>query len=539
MQCNEKTLYDKTIARRVRTASRRSKRTAASVLALGLLAGASASSMSPANAAPDFTGFTTFALATPLRVEIYEPAIPVPSSPQLEFNFSYTKVQGASGPIGSARASAMWPGDAVGEGLKTFGEQLGLPGPLTDGGYPVQVNAQNPGDTQSASQEFLPGSVGRVSTTDKKATAKVGYGTAGDVADGDTGSTPPPNLLDLLKDPTGLTGILLGTKTDKDGGSTPSGSPLGALSALVNVAGMDSISSTSYDPESDTVTASATARLGTVGLLGGLIKLNGVEVVTKTVSNIAQGAVTTKKIDIGSMSILGNKFGYTGKGFEAMGKENPLPGLPDDAIKALAKLGVKFEIGESKVTKEGPVGSVSAEGLRIEIDTQPLLSLLPKLPLDELVGQLPDLPGQAAILKGLIVALGDAHPKVALVLGQSRADAQTVKGIDPDAVVTPPVVDTPVTDTPVADVPVGDVPITDPGAPAETPPGNAPTDPFVPQKVSGLPPLGSIPMALLLGGLMLAAGLGWYIRRAGLIMFGGSATCAHGLKAGIPDLRKV
>lgn len=539
VQCKEKTLYDKTLARRMATASRRTKRSAAALAVMGLFVGGSAASLQPAVAAPDFAGFTTFASATPLKIEIYEPAIPIPASPQAEFDFSYTKVAGASGPIGTARASAMWPGDGVGEGLKTFGEQLGLPGALTDGGYPAQINAQSPGDVSTARQEFLPGSVGRVSTSDKKAVAKVGYGTTGDVIEGGTAAgAEPPNLLDILQgDPTALAGLLLGTATSKPGDEAPSSSPLGALGVVVAAGGMESISSTTYDVTADEVVATATARLGSVALLAGLVKLDGVEVVTKTTSNIAGGAKTTKSITIGAMSVAGNKFGYTGKGFVAMGKENPIPGLPDDPIKALAALGIKFAIGESSATKDGAAGSISAEGLRITIDTAPLLALLPKLPLADLVSNLPDLPGQAAILKGLIVALGEAHPRIDLVLGHAETNAQTVKALDFPVTPLPPAPGTTVVPPSTTVTP----PITDPGTP---PGGPVVTDP-VPDgitplsEVPGLPPLGSIPMALLIGGLLLASGLGWYITTAGNVLFGGAAACAHGLKAGIPDLRKV
>lgn len=545
VQCNEKTLYDKTIARRVTTASRGSKRAAAGLAVMGLFLSGSAAALSPATAAPDFAGFTTHARATPLRIEIHEPAIPVPATPQLEFNFSYTKVDGASGPIGTARGSALWPGDAVGEGLKTFGEQLGLPGALTDGGYPVQVNAQTPGDTASQTQEFIPGNTGKAITTDKKAVAKVGYGTTGDVAEGGDDAAAPPNLLDLLKDPAGLLGILTPTQQGKPGDPTPSGSPLGALGALISVSGMESISSTTYDPEADTVVASATARLGSVGLVGGLIKLTGVEVVSRTVSNIAGGAKTTKSIDIGSMSIAGQKFGFSGKGIVAQGKETAIPGLPDAPAAALKALGVSIELGESKATKDGPAGSLSAEALRITVDTAPLLTRLPKLPLADLIGQLPDLPGQAAILKGLILALGDAHPRVDLVLGQAVSSAQTVASIDggPTDPVDPGdggTGGTPVDGGVLPPSDSGEIPA-DSGSPIT---GEGPTEePVVnPPRVaasSKLPPLGSVPMALILGGILLASGLGWYIRRAGIVMFGGANTCAHGLTAGIPDLRKV
>jgi hypothetical protein len=46
-------------------------------------------------------------------------------------------------------------------------------------------------------------------------------------------------------------------------------------------------------------------------------------------------------------------------------------------------------------------------------------------------------------------------------------------------------------------------------------------------------------MLLLLGGLALASGAAWYLRSAGLLLFGGASACSFGLKAGIPDLRKA
>jgi hypothetical protein len=71
--------------------------------------------------------------------------------------------------------------------------------------------------------------------------------------------------------------------------------------------------------------------------------------------------------------------------------------------------------------------------------------------------------------------------------------------------------------------------------PTDTPKSTAETTPVA----KGLPPLRSIPMLLLLGGLALAAGAAWYLRYAGMMLFGGSSACAFGLKVGIPDLRKA
>ena len=52
--------------------------------------------------------------------------MPIPASPQAELEFAYTKVEAASGPTGAGVASWLWPGDSVGEGCKTFIEQLKL-----------------------------------------------------------------------------------------------------------------------------------------------------------------------------------------------------------------------------------------------------------------------------------------------------------------------------------------------------------------------------------------------------------------------------
>ena len=158
---DDMTLYDRTVVGRARSISRRAQRNASVLLAFILLAGATAAGSAPAHAVA-YGGFSTIATATPLKLEIFEPALPLPTEPQAEFDLSYTRVDGSSGPATSARASAMWPGAAIGEGLKTFGEQLGLPEALTGGGYPVQANAGFPGDTTQQSQEFLPGMIGRV-----------------------------------------------------------------------------------------------------------------------------------------------------------------------------------------------------------------------------------------------------------------------------------------------------------------------------------------------------------------------------------------
>ena len=183
----------------------------------------------------------------------------MPTEPQVEFDLSYTRVLGASGPTSTARASAMWPGAAVGEGLKTFGEQLGLPDALTGGGYPVQANAGFPGDTTEQYQEFFPGMIGRVNAGDKRTTAKVAY-TSSDVNDGDAGDSKaaPANPLDAL---TRALRCQAGAVHE----------PAGDVESADRLRRYDERLELDYD--GTTAVATATSRIGELRLLAGVIKL--------------------------------------------------------------------------------------------------------------------------------------------------------------------------------------------------------------------------------------------------------------------------
>jgi hypothetical protein len=524
----EKTLYDRTLVGRASSMGRRSKRTASTLLAFGLLAGGTAVGVAPAHADADggtvppvaaagaYGGFTTTATATPIKLEIFEPAIPIPTDPQAEFDLSYTRVLGGSGPATTARASALWPGAALGEGLKTFGQQLGLPGALTDNGYPVQANAGFPGDITQQSQEFLPGMIGRVEAGDKRTTAKVAY-TSSDVSDGDAGDgkKTSTNPLDALSQ-------LLGAKSGPP-------NPLGTLGLLIDFDGMTSVSSTDYD--GTTVIATATSRIGELRLLGGLISLNGVNVVTKVTSSLGGGAKTTQTVDVGGMTIVGQKFSYGPDGFTAVGKNIPVPGLPTSVAGLLKQLGVAIEVPKPEVAAKGSSGSVSAEAVRITLDTKPLRSKLPSLPLDGLVNKLPPLPGQANLLKGLLLSLNTIAPKLVVHLGSAQVSADTVSLVDLGGGAGTVAPGSTGSDLGGGAPSLGDTP-----PPAAD---DLKTTPTTVPVAKGLPPLRSLPTLLLLGGLALAAAAAWYLRYAGLVLFGGPSACAFGLQAGIPDLRKA
>ncbi len=114
------------------------------------------------------------------------------------------------------------------------------------------------------------------------------------------------------------------------------------MSLLIDFDGMTSVSSTDYD--GTTVVATATSRIGELRLLGGLIKLTGVNVVTKATSTLDGGAKTAQTVDVGGMTVAGQKFSYGPDGFTADGKVTPIPGMPASAAELLKSLGVEIEV---------------------------------------------------------------------------------------------------------------------------------------------------------------------------------------------------
>lgn len=558
--------------------------TAGATVAIGAPAGAAVHQLVPATS---YGGFATSAIATPLRVEIYEPAIPIPSEPQAELNFSYTKVVGSSGPNATARASALWPGDAVGEGLKVIVDQAGLPPQLGANGYPVQVNAAYPGDTSHAEQEPLPGSVERVRVGQTDAVARAGYssdgkvagdgssdGSSGGTGNGGSGGSPVPgvpglpplpglpgtststgstNPLTALShgDLSALGGALTGSGAAADGPSGSSAdpapsSPLGALGALIGVDGMSSSSRTSYSG-TDSVTATAAASLGELRLAGGVVTLSGMGVSAVTTSTLA-GSTAKPRVSYGELSIAGTPFAITSDGFEAAGNRTAIPGLPDAPAKALAMLGISIELPKPERSVKGAVSTLTASGPKITFDTGVLRSKLPSLPVDQIAKNIPD---SASQLRSLLLALNEAHPKFVIYAGRVTSEAQTIKAI------SFPIGGTATTGTPSAPAAAaggasaagGSAPLSSGGAPNLSAPstgdvaaGGAPGATTPIQNVSatpGLPPLGSVPGMLTLGGLALAAVAGWWFRRGMAVLFGGAGTCPHGLASGLPDLRKV
>lgn len=537
------------------------KRAALVGVATGLVAlGLPVSQAAASEKSTELGGYSLSAISTPIRVELYESLVPIPSTPQFEVNVAYTKALTSSGPASKGRSSWLWPGDPVGEGLKTFGEMLGLPPQLTEDGYQLQVNSEFPGDTQSQKDEPFPGTVMRTSADEEQTIAKAGYATGGDVKEGgekkseegDGDAPGAPGLPELPGAPAltdGLKTLAGGKKVaaaEEDDPGTPG---LEALAGVISAGGVQSLSKTEYGA-GDSVTATGISRIGDLELLGGVITAESVKVVSTTTSTLTTSK-STNNVQVGGLAIGGVPFGFGSDGAVVGGQKQEIPGLPDEADEALAQLGVSFKLPTATKTEDGASGEQSVRGLTVEIDVATLRNQIDTAPVDSVLGEIAkNLPDEAGPLKGLLGAPTQARPRIVIVLGDVATEAGAVEGFELDLPATPPAEEPPALESgdaaggSVGDLgggapTAGDVPVTASGdISGEVPAGDGTVQTGL-QQTAGLPPLGSIPGALMIGGLALAGVLGWWMQKMGGLVLGGATACAHGLASGIPDLRKA
>ena len=516
---------------------------------------------------PAYSGFATTAKATPVHIEVYEPTVPIPADPQAELSLGYSTVE-ADSSSSRARASYLWPGDAVGEGFKTIVENLGLPeevaGPLAEGGYPAQVNADSQSQQEQRDEPF-PGMVMRARAADDHTVAQTGYSTDCEVADdggddsgdgsggggggGDPAVPGVPGLPGLpLPTPSGGASTASGSGSD-DGGSKKSEDPSGdsscqipaELKALVDFGGY--ISTSDFTNTGRQVSATSRAALSDVSLLGGMITVSDVHTGAVALSNGRQGDPRGRS-GYGTLAIGPQEFTIGPDGVEAAGQSQKIPGLPDDPAKALAELGVTITAPSPKTQRHGAQAQTDAAGLVVTLDTAQLRSKLDAIPFDEIVSQIPD---QAGDLKKALGAAVHLSPKFVITLADAHSAVDTVQPIT----------------FPTAPVTGGGH--TGGGAPAGSGGGSrgaglgagvgsgAPTGApgaggvasadgtlgDAAPAAAGLPPLYSLPGALLLGGIALASVAGSYLRKVGALALGGAGSCSHGLDSGLPDLRKA
>ncbi|MGZ4449572.1 MAG: choice-of-anchor P family protein [Nocardioides sp.] len=547
--------------------ARRAGRSLAVLAVVGLALPLGGTAPAHAAADPAYSGYSTVAQASPVKIEVYEPTIPIPANPQGEVELGYSHVEADTGSA-QGRASYLWPGDAVGEGFKTIVENLGLPdqvsGPLAAQGYPVQVNSTYPSDQQSQADEPFPGMVMRTSASEGRTTAQTGYSTdcqvdpaqpSGGGGGGGGGGVPGVPGLPPLPSVPGLPPLPVpgakpsGQASPQAHARASSGKAAAddtscqlpaQLAALVDFGGYVSSSSSSND--GTTVGAKSRSALTDVELLGGVITVSGVHA-TSLASSDGRHAVPAGRAGYGTLAIAGQEFTIGPDGIRGHGQSQPIPGLPDQPAKALEALGVQITVPKPAYTHDGEQATSDVAALVVTIDTHQLRSKLDGVPFDQIVGAVPDQAGQ---LKSLLGAAVHLSPKFVITLGDATTSVNTVQGISfPTPTATPPAAGGTSGGTSGSSgatsggssTGVGSAPAA--GAPAGSSAPAAGTLTDAAPAGAGLPPLYSLPGALLFGGIGLAAAGGTWLRKIGLLALGGAGSCPHGLDSGLPDLRKA
>jgi hypothetical protein len=463
----------------------------------------------PAAADTSLGGYSAAANAAVLRLEVFDPTIPIPATPQIDGSVGYSSTTVETGPTTRALASYLWPGAVIGDG---FDQLLKQPGAT----YPLQVNSRFPATTTAPANNTIQLTDGNGMTTSSD-----GFNTNASVT-----------LLGLAGDNTNITGGVgtgLGKLMTKDPtkahqGLSPQPLPIGkSLAALITAQNLTSTSTTTVADK--TVTSVAHAAATNIGLLGGIIKINGLDVLSKVVSDGTKATVSGDAT-IGSVSILGVKLPISAQGINL-----GLPALSKTVSDLLSTLGLTFQTVPVTQSVNGAQGEFQGQALVISIDTKPLKSIVNDI-LSPLFAKFP--PNARTQLQPIL----DLGPKIVLNIGTADANASAAPAFNiggfgggtgggggggtsgggggtlPGAGGTLP----------------GATPNTSGGGTSIIPPSH--------QASLALPPLGAIPRALIIGALIVAALVGWFFRRAAAVLLGSAGSCDYGLVTGVPDLRK-
>jgi hypothetical protein len=465
---------------------------------------------SPA-AAAGLGGYNASAEASSVRIAIYEPAIPIPSTPQVDASLGYARSTTSTGPTSRALSSYLWPGDAIGDGLGT------LLGNEADA-YPVKVDSKYPASATAPAHNTAQLTDGNGMTTSADATTTQATTTGLEVG---------TNLLSGLGQ--GMCSLFHKTC------ATLPGLPLPA--PLSTIASLDNAKTQSTTTLTDTsITATASSTVSGLTLLGGLITIKGVHMTASSTSNGAKGADTGDASVVG-LEVLGKAVSL-GDPISLAGNDTPAPKVPIDLS---SQLGIKIEY----LTNSGAVSpstySVAADrnvqGLTITVDLGVLGKVLGNgalsTALAPLLGKIPQLgPLLVGLLKlgtKLVITVGDVRTSVSgtpAYVGGGFPGGTTLPPTSPGSSAGGPIVSS------------GGVPTLDQGA--AVPPGQTATPSTttpVTQAAFQFPGLGKTPSMLILLCLLAAGLAGWVFRAVGLALLGGE-DCAMGLAVGVPDLRQ-
>lgn len=490
----------------------------------------------PAPSLADTTlgGYSGVAQAEAIRIQIFEPEIPIPvnpGQPQVDGGVGYTKSNTDTGPVTRATASYLWPGDTVGDG---FGALVGN----DKAQYAIQVNSKYPATATAPAKntaQLTKGNGMTTSTDGFNTKASVtGLGIAG----------PDTDLLSGIgKGLRNLPGI--GNPTAPPGKDVSVPLPVGQmLAALATVQNVQSTSSVVVGK--DSVTSDAQAVMSNIKLLGGLINIDNMKVTSTTVSD-GKTAKTTGAIRPGAVTVAGTDLGLAGQGVKLGSSSTKLPKLPSTVTDLLHKIGIEIDYAPSTRTSDGATAALGSDGLVISIDTQPLKTALN---VGGLVGPLQDLISKIPHIGSTLAPLLGIGPKIVIRIGDvystaTAAPAYTVPVVTPTGGNPNPGTGqgggNPVPPVTPGGGGSGAAPVnTGPGVPlpSQSSPGTSTPGTSTQPSALTLPGLGNVPKALILGGLALAVVAGWLFRTFSGFVLGGVGRCMHGLATGVPDLRK-
>lgn len=482
-----------------------------------------------ASADTSLGGYTALAHASVVHAELFEPVIPIPGSPQGDVSVAYSRASVDTGPTSRAIASYLWPGDVLGDGLSQL---------VANTNWGVQVNSRYPATPQAPAKNTI-----QISDGNGMTTASTGDTTNGTVTLAGVGA-PGTTLLGGLGDGLGnLLNSLAGT--DPTGGVELPSVPVPLPSGLTGLASLQNVTSTSNVTVADkTVTSTAHAAATNISLLGGLIGLAGVDVSSTVVSDGVK-ATATGTAKIGGITILGQKLDLGDAGLNVAGTGAALPDLSSTLSGLLSSLGISLKLVPVTKTIEGASGEFAAQVLQVTIDTGPLKALL-NGPLNAVVTLLG---ADAATQLAPVIELA---PKIVLTVGDVNASAVATPAYDGGDLTggTTGDITGGTTGTTTGDTTGGTTGSTggDMGAttgriaPNSGVVGTTGAPKVAPLTLQPsaleLPALGSMPRFLVLGALIIAGALGWVLRNAAGLLFGGARNCDFGLATGVPDLRK-
>lgn len=453
----------------------------------------------------DIAGFALDAVATPVTVRIFDPFIPIPADPgdpNFEITFAHSRSQLGAGPVSRGLSSLVWPGTGVGDGFGNFAEELGMD---PDATYPLRASAQFPGGPFE--EEAEPGMRAAARGLDVEAVTEL----AGELVPGLLGTgTASSRTLSTVEDGVARA-VATGTITD-----------LRFFEGLVTIEAVE----TSVEATSDGVTADS------------------------------EGGTT-----ITGLTVMGTRYVFDDQGLriEEEDEDGPFSEAPSLPLRVLGVvdlselIGVTVEAGEVDVLDSDDdvaVAGRTAQGLTITLDASPLFDLLNELPVQTLLGLLPE-----DVERELAPFLGLA-PTIELVVGRAKVEVAGTEAF----VVEPPDFAPPEPD--LVDLDFDDAPpdLDFDGAPLFDDPGDAFAEPPVvgtpdvapdvaqaPQAAMPLTPVASFPDGFggIAAGLMALAALAVAASALGLHRLTGAAFaapgagsgCPHGYRVGVPDLR--